>query len=153
MRYASAVQVYLAQLRNSTGVFVGLVDFNHWIRGVGPTLSLGATQFVTGETNLFVRGRGSVLFGNHKWHLDGGELLTPTTPVFTNQDGRDGETLSIVEVQAGVSWQAGMLSASRGNPSPQLPSKASFGADQAMQRIPDGDLSFLGFTMGVGCHW
>jgi hypothetical protein len=153
VRYAFAEQEYSAQLRNSNSALLSQVDFNHWIRGVGPTLSLAATQFISCETNLFVRGRGSLLFGNHKWHLQGGEELNLTAPVLTNQDGRNGETLSIVEVQAGIGWQAGKQVCRPWRPFATVAFEGQFWSGPGNAARPDGDLGFLGFTLGVGCHW
>jgi hypothetical protein len=153
LRYALAEQSYLAQLLDVNSAVESQLTFNHWIRGIGPTLSLAATHFISCETNLFVRGRGSLLFGNQKWNLRFGEDLNLANPVITNRHGRNAEVLPIVEVQAGVGWQADQQFCNPWQPFATIAFEGQFWSGGGTAAKTDGDVAFVGFTMGVGCHW
>ena len=95
LRYAYSEQSYFAERRSISGTLLDGISYNQWVRGIGPTASLAATQLVTCETNRFARAR-SGLFGNHKSNLTAAENLNQTNPVLTRDNVRNGETLTIL---------------------------------------------------------
>ncbi len=153
VRYGSTEQSYYSQIRNSSGSLQSLTNYNHWMRGVGPTVSLTAAEFVNCQTCLFARGRGSVLFGDHKWHLGGGDATDPLNIVLVNRDGRNSGTLTIFEAQAGVGWQADNSVCNPWQPFFTAAVEAQFWSDAGKADSTGGDVGFFGFTLGGGCRW
>jgi hypothetical protein len=147
VRYALADQSYFAEIRNSSGVLLSGLKFDHWIRGVGPTVSLTGSQFINCETNLFVRGRGSVLLGDHK------SDLIAATPTLVRRHESNGETLSIVELQAGFGWELDRRVRNPFQPFALLAFEGQFWSGPGNASTADGDAWLLGVTLGGGCRW
>jgi hypothetical protein len=153
VRYAFVEQTYLAQLRNSSDVLRGEIDFRHSTEGVGPTIALAASRPVGCQTHLFVRGRGSVLFGDGETNLRGGEDLDLSTPFITTDDTVSDDLLSIGEVQAGFGWQPPKQFDQVWQPFATLALEGQIWNGPGNAASPDGNLGFFGFSVAAGFDW
>jgi hypothetical protein len=140
----------LAQLRNTSGVLRGQIDFTHHLEGFGPTMSFTADRPINCNLGCFATARGSLLFGDGESLLQAGEDLDLTTPFNTiATHGRD-DLLPIGELRLGFHWQrpkqrpAGwqlfLTSALEG----QIWGSAGSATSE------DGSLGLFGFHAGIG---
>ncbi|MEQ8847588.1 Lpg1974 family pore-forming outer membrane protein [Botrimarina sp.] len=153
LRYASATQGYQAELRNSAGDLQGQIDYQQSIEGFGPTISLSALRPVTHRAALFVRGRGSLLFGDGESRLAAGEDLDLTTPFTTTRTtGRD-DVLSIAEVQLGLKWRGDRFAHGPHRPFFTAALEGQVWNGAGTPTSEDGTLGFFGFATAVGLDW
>lgn len=150
VRYASAEQNHLAELRNTGNILRGQIDFAHEIEGFGPTMSLAARRPLFQNIKLVCAARGSLLFGDGSSRLIAGEdldLVNPfTTTRFTNRE----DLLPIGEARVGLAW---ISPKNRQHGIQWLISTAVEGqlwgnAGNAVSET--ADLGFFGFNVGAG---
>lgn len=155
VRYASATQSYRAQLRDGANADAlrGQIDYRQSIEGFGPTISLSAVRPLTHRAALFVKGRGSLLYGDGESRLAAGEDLDLTTSFTTNRTSSRDDLLSIAEVQLGLKWRGGPIGMGPYRPflTAALEGQVWNGAGSATSS--DGDLGFFGFVTAVGMDW
>lgn len=148
IRYASIDQDYFAQLRNAAGTLQGEIDFSHQVYGIGPTFALETRRPLSGQLAAFGNLRGSILFGDASSELNAGEDLDLLTPFRTTRTTARHDILPIGEVQIGVDWRTAPSDFGefffRGAFEGQLWS----GVGNATSE--DGNLGFVGLTVGVG---
>jgi hypothetical protein len=149
VRFASMQQDYLARTRNAAGTLLGQIDYYRQQRGAGPTLALTAVRPMTDNLHMFGTARGSVLFGDTDANFFGGEDQDLATPFNTFRVTTRDDVWSIGEVQVGLRWLARRTS---GGWQPFASGAAEGqiwnGAGSATSE--DGDLGFVGFTVGIG---
>jgi len=152
VRYAELDQQYLAQTTNVAGTLSGRIDYDRGISGFGPTLSLYGSVPINRCMELFVRGRGSILFGEAESRFTAGEDLDLTTPFSTSRDTTRDDLLSIGEIQLGVDWRGGRW-CNVWQPFASIALEAQHWNGVGNAVSEDGNLGFFGFSTALGVAW
>lgn len=153
LRYASAEQTYLAQLRNTNDVLRGEIDYRHSTSGIGPTISLAAQRPIACNVHWFVRGRGSLLFGDTKTNLHGGEDLDLENPFTTTKNTSSDSLLSIGEAQIGLGWQAASCNGQCWQPFARVALEGQIWNGPGNATTPEGNFGFVGLNAAIGTLW
>lgn len=148
VRYARIEQQYLAELRSGGGVMIGGIDYVHEQQGFGPTLSLETRRGLGAGFAGFALTRASLLMGESTSELIAGEDLDLATPIITSQSRARDDVLPIAELVIGAEWRSGNLGFA------ELLVRSAFEAQWwggvGSASSEEGDLGFLGGTIGVG---
>lgn len=152
-RYAYIEQGYLASMTNDTDIELGTIDYRQSIEGFGPTISFEALRPLSCRSGVFCKARGSVLFGDSKSRLVGGEDLNLTTPITTTVTTASDDVLSICELQLGYRWSPAPAHCGGWQPfySVAMEGQLWDGAGNASSQ--DGTLGFFGFNSAIGINW
>ncbi len=152
-RYAHIEQGYLASLTDNTDTLLGTIDYRHSIEGFGPTVSFEALRQLNCRAGIFCKARGSILFGDSKSNLRGGEDLNLSVPVNTTATTASDDVLSICELQVGYRWSPAMADCRGWQPfySVAMEGQLWDGAGNASSQ--DGAVGFFGFNSAIGINW
>ncbi len=148
LRYASVEQHYTAQLRTGAGALAGLLDLQHRIEGIGPTLAIETRRPLFSGLTLFASGRGSLLFGQSQATFVGGEDLDLATPFHTTYHSSQDSLLPIGEMQLGGEWWSPTSSVGQFFVRSAL--ETQFWNSVGSASSENGNLGLIGFSLGVG---
>lgn len=153
LRYAQVEQNYSAETRNATSVALGRIDYRHELRGIGPTIALGASTPLGYCLELFGKARGSLLFGDGSSRLTAGEDLDLTNSfTTTNVTNRD-DLLPIAEVQLGLAWRAAACPRRIWRPFATVAIEGQSWGGAGNASSEDGNLGFFGLATSLGTTW
>ena len=148
LRYASVEQRYTAQLRTGPGTLAGLLNLQHRVQGIGPTLAIETRRSLFDGLTLFANGRGSLLFGQSQATFIGGEDLDLATPFHTSYRSSQDSLLPIGEMQLGGEWWSPASSLGQLFVRSALETQFWNGVGNASSE--NGNLGLIGFSVGVG---
>ena len=151
VRYGAIKQNYSAQQRSANGVLNGSIDFQHNFEGAGPTFGLEARRYLAERFSIFSTARGSLLFGNLRSTLQGGEDLDLSTPFITSSNNRRLDTLPVANMQLGADWQIPLGTAATFFWQGAMEAQWWQGVGSAATET--GDLGLFGFNTAVGIAW
>ena len=151
LRYASVKQTYRAQLRDDNATLLGTIDFNHNLRGLGPTISVTAGRPLPRCWTAFAAARASLLFGDGESRLVAGEDLDLTSPFNTRRANSRDDVFSIGELQLGLEWSPCCLGCWKPFLRGAFEGQLWSGVGNASSE--DGDLGFVGFNVVTGVQF
>jgi len=153
VRYAFVEQSYLAQLRGDANVLRGSIDFRQSIKGIGPTISLGAYRPIASDAGFFCQARGSALLGDGESALAAVEDADLANPFATTLVSARDDLLSIGEVQLGFRWQAPYRRDRSFMPFLSIAFEGQVWEGAGSTASEAGAMGFWGFNTGVGMTW
>lgn len=153
LRYVELDQTYFAQLSDDAAVLLGEIDYQHSLKGFGPTISISASRPLSKRLDLFCKARGSILYGDSESELSAGDDLDLTTPFTTTRSTSREDLLSIGEIQVGLNWQGTNRRNRMRTPffSVALESQVWNGVGNATSE--EGSIGFFGLNTSVGFDW
>jgi hypothetical protein len=148
VRFASIEQSYRGRLRQNDGVLLGSIDYEHEQNGFGPTFGIESRRGIFGGLELFADLRASLLFGDSDSSLKAIEDQDLITPIFTEHTTSRHDLLPIAELRIGADWSGRCTRFGRFFLRGALEGQLWSGVGNASSE--DGDLAFLGLTIGGG---
>ena len=148
LRYAEVQQSYDGELQDDSDAVQGTINFDHTVKGIGPTLAIRTHRPITHQLSIFGMARGSLVFGDGESTLTAIEDQDLDTELTTTRVTNRNDLLPIGEMQVGLQWAPQGMGVYQPYLHLAMESQIWSGVGNASQE--DGNLGFFGFNVALG---